>query len=107
MANLDRCTDGDPEFRKELAMLLANNIIELMANMESALQKHDANIFIRAVHKTKTTLSILNDSEINEGINFIQTKLKESPAADLGQHAEILKLRCDKTVNILHRLAAA
>ncbi len=107
MANLDRCTDGDPEFRKELAMLLANNIIELMANLENALKKHDPNIFIRAIHKTKTTLSILNDSAINEKISIIQSKLKESPTDDLSHHAELLKSRCDKTVGILHNLAAA
>ena len=107
LANLDRCTDGDPDFRRELAVLLANNIIELMANMESALEKKDAGIFIRAVHKTKTTLSILNDSEINDRVSFIQKKLKESPTEDLSQIAKVLKNRCDKAVVILNGLSAA
>jgi len=107
LANLDRCTDGDPEFKRELAVLLANNIIELMANMENALQKQDAGILIRAVHKTKTTLGILNDSEINEGISFIQKKLKESPNEDLSHVVQLLKKRCDRTIVILNSFAAA
>ncbi len=104
MANLDRCTDGDPEFRRELALLLANNITELMANVDKALQDNDPNIFTRAVHKTKTTLSILNDSEINEAIANIQTKFKESQE-DLERHAEKLINRCKKTVSILTALS--
>jgi CheY-like chemotaxis protein len=105
MANLDRCTDGDVEFRKELAQLLANNIIELMTNLEKAIQQKDANIFVRAVHKTKTTLSILNDTQLFEQINMIQTKLKEGPSQDLNSHAENLKKRCDRTIHILNELS--
>jgi CheY-like chemotaxis protein len=104
MANLDRCTDGDPEFRRELALLLANNITELMANIDKAMQANDPNIFIRAVHKTKTTLSILNDSEMNEAITAIQTKFKESQD-DLERHTEQLINRCKKTINILTALS--
>jgi CheY-like chemotaxis protein/HPt (histidine-containing phosphotransfer) domain-containing protein len=106
MANLDRCTEGDPEFRRELAQLLANNMTELMANIEKALQANDPNIFIRAVHKTKTTLSILNDSEMNEEITTIQTKFKESKE-DLERHAEKLINRCKKMIHILTALSVA
>lgn len=106
MANLDRCTDGDVEFRKELAQLLANNISELMVNLEKAVQIKDANTFIRAVHKTKTTLSILSDIELNQDITAIQTKLKDPAPKDLGQHVESFKNRCQKTVNILNAISA-
>jgi hypothetical protein len=107
MANLDRCTDGDIEFRKELAQLLANNMTELMANIQKAVSVIDANILMRSVHKTKTTLSILNDSEMNEGISIVQTKLKESTAAGLEGHVEKLISRCQKTIDILNSLSAA
>ena len=107
MANLDRCTDGDIEFRKELAQLLANNMTELMANIQKAVSVIDANILMRSVHKTKTTLSILNDTEMNEGISIVQTKLKESTSEGLEGHVEKLISRCQKTIEILTSLSAA
>lgn len=105
MANLDRCTDGDAAFRRELAQLLANNMTELMANIEKAVQAKDPVIFIRAVHKTKTTLSILNDIELNEAINTFQMKLKEPVPAELDWHVEKLNNRCRKTISILNLLS--
>jgi hypothetical protein len=106
MANLDKCTDGDTEFRRELAQLLANNITEMMASIEKSVKVKDPNIMIRSVHKTKTTLSILNDSEMNEGIVIVETKLKESSPIDLQAHVEKLVSRCVKTVKALTALSA-
>src|SRR5688572_30479484 len=106
MANLDKCTDGDTEFRRELAQLLANNITEMIANIEKSVKVKDPNIMMRSVHKTKTTLSILNDREMNEEIIVVETKLKEPSPSDLEIHVEKLISRCAKTVNILNTLAA-
>jgi len=106
MANLDRCTDGDTEFRRELAQLLADNITEMMANIEKSVEAKDPNIMIRSVHKTKTTLTILNDDEINESISLVETKLKEPSPVDLEIYVEKLIKRCAKTVNILTALSA-
>ena len=105
MANLDRCTDGDTEFRRELAQLLANNIAEMMANIEKSVKVKDPNIMIRSVHKTKTTLSILNDSEMNEEIHVVETKLKETSPVDLEIHVEKLISRCVRAINILTTLS--
>ena len=105
MANLDRCTDGDIEFRRELAQLLANNITEMMANIEKSVKVKDANIMIRSVHKTKTTLSILNDSEMNEEISVVEAKLKEASPVDLEIHVEKLVSRCMRAINILTTLS--
>ena len=105
MANLDRCTDGDTEFRRELAQLLASNITEMMANIEKSVKVKDPNIMIRSVHKTKTTLSILNDSEMNEEINIVETKLKETSPVDLEIHVEKLISRCLRAINILTTLS--
>ena len=104
MANLDRCTDGDIEFRRELAQLLADNITEMMANIEKSVKVKDPNIMIRSVHKTKTTLTILNDDEINESIRLVETKLKEPSPVNLDIYVEKLINRCAKTVNILTAL---
>lgn len=106
MANLDKCTDGDTEFRRELAQLLANNITEMMANIEKSVKVKDPNIMMRSVHKTKTTLSILNDSEMNEEINIVETKLKETSPVDLETHVERLINRCMRAINVLTTLSA-
>jgi hypothetical protein len=105
MANLDRCTDGDTEFRRELAQLLASNITEMMANIEKSVKVKDPTIMIRSVHKTKTTLSILNDSEMNEEISIVETKLKETSPVDLEIHVEKLISRCVRAINILTTLS--
>ena len=106
MANLDKATDGDTEFRRELAQLLANNITEMMANIEKSVKIKDPNIMMRSVHKTKTTLSILNDSEMNEEINIVETKLKETSPVDVETHVERLINRCMRAINVLTTLSA-
>ena len=105
MANLDKCTDGDTEFRRELAQLLANNITEMMANIEKSVKTKDPNIMIRSVHKTKTTLNILNDNEMNEEISVVETKLKETSPVDLEIHVEKLINRCVRAINVLTSLS--
>ena len=105
MANLDKCTDGDTEFRRELAQLLANNITEMMANIEKSVKVKDPNIMIRSVHKTKTTLTILNDSEMNEEISVVEKKLKETSPIDLEIHVEKLINCCMRAINILTTLS--
>ena len=105
-ANLDKCTDGDMEFRRELAQLLANNISELLANIEKALKLNDPTIFGRAVHKTKTTLAILADGELSETLNTIQSKIGTDTApAEMDQHVQKLNLRCKNTISVLSALA--
>ena len=106
IANLDRCTDGDVEFRKELAQLLANNVIELMTSIESSLKENDPEIFVRSVHKTKTTLSILNDKEILDRISLIQAKLKEGDRRSIEGDVEKMLNRCKKTIEVLSQIAA-
>jgi HPt (histidine-containing phosphotransfer) domain-containing protein len=105
-ANLDKCTDGDMEFRRELAQLLANNISELLANIEKALKLNDPTIFVRAVHKTKTTLSILDDGELSETLNRLQSKIGADTApAEMDQHVQKLHFWCKKTISDLNALA--
>jgi response regulator RpfG family c-di-GMP phosphodiesterase len=105
-ANLDKCTDGDMEFRRELAQLLANNISELLTNIEKALKLNDPTIFVRAVHKTKTTLSILDDGELSETLNRLQSKIGADTApAEMDQHVQKLNFWCKKTISDLNALA--
>jgi CheY-like chemotaxis protein len=106
IANLDRCTDGDVEFRKELAQLLAGNVLELMTNIQTALQKNDPEVFIRSVHKTKTTLSILNDTELLDLINRIQEKLKRGDQQNLDDDVKKMIARCRKTIEVLNTVSA-
>ena len=100
-ANLDRCTDGDIEFRRELAQLVSNNVVELMTNLEKSLASGNPELFIRAVHKTKTTLGILNDKEMLHEIGVIQLKLKEGSSKELDSHVKKMMDRCRKTIVVL------
>jgi DNA-binding response OmpR family regulator len=101
MATLDRCAEGDPDFRRELAQLLANNVAELMTSIDKALAANNPEIFIRSVHKTKTTLGILNDAEMLEEIRIIQGKLKEPNPTNLQSHIQKMIDRCIKTIDTL------
>jgi DNA-binding response OmpR family regulator len=106
LANLERCTEGDVEFRKELAQLLANNITELLVNLENALKHNDPHIFGRAVHKTKTTLSILGDGELNTQLSLLQKKIGQDTSGELELQVQKVNNRCRKTINILNALSA-
>jgi CheY-like chemotaxis protein len=105
LANLDRCTEGDVEFRKELAQLLANNITELLVNLENAIKHNDPNIFGRAVHKTKTTLSILGDGELNTQLSILHKKIGQDASDELELQIQKVHNRCRKTINILNTLS--
>jgi len=77
-----------------------------MTSIKEALQKNDPEIFVRSVHKTKTTLSILNDKDLLERISIIQTKLKEGNREKLDEDIETMISRCKKTIEVLGVVAA-
>jgi hypothetical protein len=60
-SQLDQYCSGDAEFRKKLIELMIDNIIELQRSLCSSFEQKDIAIFLRACHKAKTTLSILDN----------------------------------------------
>lgn len=64
-ANLDLYTQGDPEFKRELAALLIKSIEELRHAMLQAIAQKQSVIFNKASHKIKTSISMLGDDEFS------------------------------------------
>jgi CheY-like chemotaxis protein len=70
-ANLDLYTQGDPEFKRELAGLLIKGIEELRSSLEQTLAQNESVIFNKAAHKVKTTVSMLGDEEFSNLVEKI------------------------------------
>ncbi|MBT1700741.1 PAS domain S-box protein [Fulvivirgaceae bacterium PWU4] len=58
--NLDLYTEGDKEFKRELAGLLIKNLQELQQALGDALRQKDPEIYRKAAHKIKPTISMLD-----------------------------------------------
>ncbi len=65
-------TDDDSEFRRELIGLMISNLRELY---QAAQQAH-AHIFEQAAHKAKSTLTIIDNREINQFVVDFKALLK-------------------------------
>jgi PAS domain S-box-containing protein len=73
--SLDLYSEGDAEFKRELASLLVKNIQELQSALEEAIENNDAEIFRKASHKVKTTISMLGDHEFSDLVDSIKESL--------------------------------
>lgn len=61
---LDTYTDGDDAFKLVLINLMIENLDELKFALRASHAQQDIGIFAKAVHKAKTTLSILDDTDL-------------------------------------------
>jgi hypothetical protein len=62
--DFDTYTDGDQDFKKELIVLIIDNLRELQQMLRP--ESHDIQLFHRVCHKIKATLVMLDDSEMLE-----------------------------------------
>jgi hypothetical protein len=62
--NFDLHTDGDNDFKKELIVLMIENLRELIWAQERAHRQNDLSFFLKACHKMKSTLAMLDDNEL-------------------------------------------
>ena len=72
--DLDLYTDGDPEMRKELILLMVDNVRELQESLRQSFEQNDLEIFRKTCHKVKPTISMLNDKDLTESIDQIKTE---------------------------------
>lgn len=77
--NLDLYTEGDPEFKRELAGLLVKNIYELQDALNLTFEKGDAEFFRAACHKVKTTLGMLGDADYSALVDQLKQKVSGDP----------------------------
>ena len=70
---IDLYTYGDPEFRPVLIDSMIDNLLELQQELYISTMKQDPEVFLRAAHKSKTTLSILDNSELSDIVEELKS----------------------------------
>jgi CheY-like chemotaxis protein len=109
-------TDGDDEFKRELIMLMIDNIQDLQNSVKQSHFRHDAQLFDKILHKVKPTLSMLDDNEVTEILAQLQTAgLEEQPCQEiaersfqiLGQIATALQDEADAANKVLSMVTRA
>jgi hypothetical protein len=91
--NIDLYTDGDPEFKRELAELIVNNVQELQEQLKLAIETKSAEIYRKAYHKVKVTLSMLGDDEFNAVIENLGTRLSKGEFEETHLRSELAKFK--------------
>jgi hypothetical protein len=79
--NLDLYTEGDPEFKRELAALLIKNIEELQCALTNSLELKDAEIYRKTSHKVKPTIGMLGDNEYSAIVDEIKDMIVSNPSS--------------------------
>ena len=78
LLNFAEFSYGDPEFEKELARAVCDNLRELKVSMHEALKTRSRAPFDRALHKMKTSLSIITDTDFKEVIDDLKIRMPEN-----------------------------
>ena len=76
--DFDLHTDGDEEFKKELIILMIDNIRELQEALSKAIMKSNIQIFRETSHKVKPTISIVNDKDLTDMIDELKLQPEET-----------------------------
>lgn len=95
-AKLEAYVDDDAAFKRELISLMINNLREL----SEAIRQNEWIIFEKVAHKTKSTLTILDDIEINK----LMVGLRELLRAGRADHSALTDLffkRADHLIKCL------
>jgi PAS domain S-box-containing protein len=87
--SLEHYSEGDVEFKRDLAMLLIKNIKELHQSLLTALQTQDTGIFKRACHTGKTTLSMLEDAELDAVIERLKISIIKKSSGNTGLKSQV------------------
>gem|GEM_PF-1994828 len=73
--DFDLYTEGDADFKKELAVCLIGNMAELKQDLYRAITENSQEIFLKATHKAKVALSMLDDPELTALTRSLETEL--------------------------------
>src|SRR5258708_911369 len=82
--NFNLYTEGDEKFKSELSYMFIENIRELRGSLHGSIDQQEPDIFFKACHKVKVTLSMLDDKEFIELISELKEQV--SAAAKNGQN---------------------
>jgi len=67
--------DDDPEFKYELVVLMSGSLRELRRAAALSLTSGDSDLFKRAAHKAKSTLTLIDDSEFTDAVETFSTSV--------------------------------
>lgn len=70
--DFDLYTEGDTVFKKELLTLMIKNIQDFQKALADVFVHKTPEIFLRAAHKVKVSISMLNDQELSETLKMIE-----------------------------------
>ncbi|HMI64525.1 MAG TPA: response regulator [Cyclobacteriaceae bacterium] len=73
--DFDQHTDGDVEFKKELVSLMMEDIAELQKSLEVATRSNNPDVFLKGRHKSKTTVEMVNDKELNLLLEELEARI--------------------------------
>src|SRR5258706_7948001 len=102
-------TDGDADFKRELVSLMVNDIAEMQKSVMQALDMNNPDLFLRALHKSKTTINMVNDSEMVLLLEDLKSCAVEGNKGDACSEDKILRFDklCDDVCKSLSSLNQA
>ena len=93
--DFDAYTDGDDDFKKELIVLIIDNLRELQQILSP--NSYDIQVFHKVCHKVKATLVMLDDSEMMETIEQLKIMTNHS-------QLNLLDKICEDIIESLNRV---
>jgi|SRR5436853_319189 hypothetical protein len=93
--DLELYTDGDPELKRELIVLMIDNVRELQRSLKESID-----LFKKISHKVKPTIAMLNDKDLTEAIEEIKLMTQCDSKAEKVNSFQLL---CNDIVKILER----
>jgi PAS domain S-box-containing protein len=100
---LDKYSDGNMMVSIDIAKRMINNIVSLDKSLQNSIDQQNSEVFIRACHKMKTTIGILEDSEFSNIINDIKETLKLDMqlTQDLQNKITSFSFSCQEKIKLL------
>lgn len=105
-SSLNLYAEGDPEFKKEIAVMLLQNILELRESLIESVDKANAEIYRSVCHKMRAPLDMLGDEGFSKLAEEIRIKLQATPKPD-GELSEKIKSFMNMTERFIAELNEA
>ncbi|MBX2900613.1 MAG: PAS domain S-box protein [Cyclobacteriaceae bacterium] len=99
-SSLDQYTEGNEELKKQLLVLFKDNLLEVKQKFFEALENQNPEVFLNALHKAITTLTLINSESLTGTLHDIRAYVKSHQQMPAGRE-EILVREIDQTLNLL------
>src|SRR5688572_3362312 len=103
--HFDAYGEDDPVFKADLIMLMIGNVRELQDAARDAYHQKDSKLFSTAVHKTKSTINLLDEPDLLVNIESIKEAFN-SWSDEILQKIEAFRIFGDILIRSLEHEAA-